>query len=139
MNFTVVGAILAMASFTFVLMPITAFARVQAAKAGKIKPSQFKLMNLDGAPDFVVRTTRHWANLYEVPVVFYALTLLCLNLQLQDNVFGALAWAYVVTRLAHATIHISYNKVFHRFLAFLISNIILGIFFVRLIFKVNLI
>lgn len=122
-----------MVSLTFILLPVMAFSRFRAVKQGKIKASQFKLMNLDEAPEFMKKIGRHWSNLYEVPTIFYALTLLCLFLNMQDRVFGILAWAYVVARFAHAIVHITYNRVTHRMFCFLVSNICLLVFFVRLI------
>jgi len=37
----------------------------------------------------------------------------------------ALAWAYVALRVVHSLIHITYNHVLHRFLAFASSNFVL--------------
>ena len=36
-----------------------------------------------------------------------------------------LAWAYVALRIVHSLIHLSYNHVLHRFLAFATSNVVL--------------
>ncbi len=36
-----------------------------------------------------------------------------------------LAWAYVALRVVHSAIHCGYNRVMHRFYAFLASNLVL--------------
>ena len=38
----------------------------------------------------------------------------------------ALAWAFVVLRIAHSLIHLSYNRVVHRLAAFTASNVALA-------------
>ena len=122
-----------MMSLTFILMPLTAWARVRAVRSRQIKIKNFELMDLNEAPELVRKTTRHWSNLYEVPTVFYALVLVALVMNIQDSWIAYAAWLYVGLRVVHATIHITYNKVFHRFLAFAASNLTLLFIFFRVI------
>ena len=44
----------------------------------------------------------------------------------------ALAWSYVVLRVAHSMIHCTYNRIVHRFTAFALSNVILVALWVSL-------
>ena len=37
-----------------------------------------------------------------------------------------LAWAYVALRVVHSLIHLSYNHVYHRLAAFVVSNGVLA-------------
>lgn len=37
----------------------------------------------------------------------------------------AMAWAYVALRILHSLIHLSYNHVIHRLMAFAASNLVL--------------
>jgi hypothetical protein len=60
----------------------------------------------------------NFSNLFEVPVLFYVLAVL---LYAADNVgmlYLVLAWAFVALRVAHSVIHITYNRVIHRFLVY---------------------
>ena len=50
-----------------------------------------------------------------------------------DPVFVGLAWAYVGCRLLHSLIYLSYNRVMHRFLAFVASNLVVVAIWARLI------
>ncbi len=45
-----------------------------------------------------------------------------------------LAWAYVVLRLIHAVIHMTYNRVIHRMLTFIASFVVLMFMWVHLLF-----
>jgi hypothetical protein len=67
----------------------------------------------------------NFRNLFEVPVLFY---LLCVALVLTGGstpAFVAAAWGYVVLRALHSIIHVSYNRVTHRFLAYAASTLLL--------------
>ncbi|RDZ28306.1 MAPEG family protein [Lysobacter silvisoli] len=67
----------------------------------------------------------NFRNLFELPVLFYlALTMAALT-QLGDRTVLALAWAFVVLRVLHSLIHCGYNKVMHRFLAYVAGALVL--------------
>jgi hypothetical protein len=79
------------------------------------------------AADQLARTQAadNFRNLFEVPVLFYVL---CAALALtggstQGFVTGA--WAYVALRALHSLIHVTYNRVVHRFLAYIASTLLL--------------
>jgi hypothetical protein len=60
-----------------------------------------------------------------VPVLFY---LLCVALVLNGGStpgFVTAAWAYVALRALHSLIHVTYNRVTHRFLAYAASTLLL--------------
>jgi hypothetical protein len=58
-------------------------------------------------------------------VLFYlALAVAALTWQWTPLVIG-LAWTYVALRVVHSWIHCTYNRVRHRFYAFLASNVVL--------------
>ena len=60
----------------------------------------------------------NFRNLFETPVLFYALCLaMAITQQVSAAMFAA-AWAYVALRVLHSVIHCSYNRVMHRFAAF---------------------
>ena len=57
-------------------------------------------------------------NLFELPVLFYVI---CCMLAIADAVSTlqlALAWSFVLLRATHSFIHVTYNRVMHRFLAY---------------------
>jgi hypothetical protein len=74
----------------------------------------------------------NFANLFEMPVLFYTAILLALTLMLQDPVIVALAWMFVLLRAVHSLIHTTYNTVIHRFTAYIMSSIALLGIWVRL-------
>jgi hypothetical protein len=47
-----------------------------------------------------------------------------------DQAALALAWTYVALRAIHSIIHLSYNRVVHRLVAYALSNFVLLAFWV---------
>ena len=83
----------------------------------------------------------NFRNLFEVPVLFY---LLCVAIAVNGGStagFVAAAWAYVLLRALHSLIHVSYNRVTHRFLVYAASTLLLfgmwAAFLARLPFTQN--
>lgn len=71
-------------------------------------------------------------NLFELPVLFYVAILLSLTLLIQDNLLVLLAWGFVLLRAVHSLIHCTYNRVLHRFTAYIASTIVLLLMWCRL-------
>jgi hypothetical protein len=71
------------------------------------------------------QAAENFRNLFEVPVLFY---LLCTALAVTGGStpgFVRAAWAYVALRALHSLIHVTYNRVVHRFLAYVASTLLL--------------
>jgi len=65
----------------------------------------------------------NFRNLFEVPVLFFAV---CCVLAITDTVTPAqlaLAWVFVGLRAAHSLIHVTYNRVMHRFGVYIASTL----------------
>lgn len=60
-------------------------------------------------------------NLFEMPVLYFALVPLLLLTRHAGHVEVALAWAYVLLRGVHSLIHLGPNPVIPRFIAYLAS------------------
>ena len=71
-------------------------------------------------------------NLFEVPILFYLAVMITMLLMIQDDVLVWLAWGFVILRVVHSAIHCSYNRVMHRFMAYLLSCLFLMFMWIRL-------
>ncbi|WP_417316947.1 MAPEG family protein [Emcibacter sp.] len=107
-----------MAIFTVLYSPILVIGRFKSVRLGDVPSYYYK--TLDGAepPEYVKKPTRHWSNLYEVPVLFYAVCLAILVKGQEDNIFAYMAWGFLGLRLLQAFIHSTYNNVYHRLCVF---------------------
>lgn len=125
--------LLAQVGLTFTVMLIMYRKRVAEMNSKQIHPqkiktrSESKALLTDSAP-----ASDNYSNLFELPVLFYVAILLTLMLMVQDSILVILAWTFVATRCVHSFIHVSYNKVMHRFTVFIISAFVLLAFWVRL-------
>jgi hypothetical protein len=70
-----------------------------------------------------VAAADNFRNLFEVPVLFYAVVPLLVLAHAVTGAEVALAWTYVALRALHSAIHVTYNRVVHRFLAYAASTL----------------
>jgi hypothetical protein len=110
--------------------------RVASVKDGVVSVKDFQLTKKDDLPDSVIKTTRCFNNLFEIPLIFYVACTLFISLQIDSTAAIILAWFFVVFRYLHAYIMLSYNNVIHRMWAFWIAFFcVLGLWGI-LLFKV---
>ena len=76
-----------------------------------------KLKNVSAADNF--------SNLLEIPVLFYVLCILIFVTSQISIFFLSAAWAFVALRVLHSIVHITYNRVTHRWVLYMLSTILL--------------
>ena len=128
--------VFAMALVTFVVGPLILTTRLSSVKNGVVHIEYYELFQGGEPPTNVLQTTRHWSNLYEAPTLFYIGCLMAFALQLESTLLLGTAWAYVAVRVVHSLIHLTYNRVYHRTAAFLVSQIILVVMWVLIFMEV---
>ena len=125
--------VLAQVVLTFVVMLVMYRKRVAEMKTKRIHPQRTKSRSMThGVLTDSETAANNYANLFESPVLFYTAILLTLILMVQDSILVALAWTYVGSRYLHSFIHITYNRVMHRFSVFIFSSFVLLAMWVRL-------
>ena len=73
----------------------------------------------------------NYANLAELPILFYAITLGVWMAGHVDEIHIYCAWGFVITRILHSVVHTTYNNVMHRFGIFMIGVLFLIVMVVR--------
>ena len=117
----------AMAALTFVVWWRMYFLRIGEMKRERIHPQAVATSVQMAARVKDTRAADNFRNLFELPVLFYlALVVAALTAQVTAATLG-LAWAFVALRIAHSAIHCTYNKVMHRFYAYLIGGMALWV------------
>ncbi|MGU3492632.1 MAPEG family protein [Xanthobacteraceae bacterium A53D] len=76
------------------------------------------------------QAANNFRNQFELPVLFYVVTILALVTRKADIVFVILAWVFVVSRIAHAFVHLGSNEVRLRFPIYLVGFVALVIMWV---------
>lgn len=125
-NINLVYPLCAMFFLTLIVMLVMFTDRVKAIKMGAMKVGYFKTYNEELKPsERVIKSGRHFTNLFEAPVLFYVACILGMILPLQSMVFLMLAWTFVAARAVHAVIHIGPNKLLYRMSAYGVGWLVL--------------
>ena len=110
--------------------------RIGEMKAKGIDTEDFKGPNNVKDSLENINASDNFKNLFEMPVLFYVLCGFIAISGLTSPALVCMAWIYVGLRAAHSFIHITYNRVMHRFLIYALSTVLLfvmwGCFALRL-------
>ena len=106
--------------------------RYKAVLKDGVSAKYFKLNRGAKLPEYLVRVTQHYENLFETPVLFYVAILFVLVLDINDVGYVLLSWAFFLSRLIHAYIHTITNRLKHRKYAFMLTSVVLISFWIRL-------
>lgn len=125
--------LLALVALTFIVMLTMYQKRVAEMKSKRIHPQRIKTRSgAHGVLTDAESAANNFSNLLESPILFYVAILLTLILMVQDSILVVLAWTYVAARYVHSFIHVTYNRVMHRFTAFAFSSFVLLAIWVRI-------
>jgi hypothetical protein len=117
-QFALVFPMLALVVLTFGVSVKLFRARLRSVREGHTPVSYFRVFQGSPEPEFLAKPTRHYVNLFETPVLFYAGCLAAMVTGVTGPVVVTLAWVYVAARLAHAWVHLGGNRVRHRLRVF---------------------
>jgi hypothetical protein len=112
MEYSLVYPMAAMVLLTAFVLVRMVTGRFAAVRQGDVDARYYKTFQGDaGEPREAAQYSRHFVNLFESPVLFYAG---CITAMVTG--FGAgpivwLAWAYVVLRTGHAFVHLGSNRI----------------------------
>ncbi|MEC7182495.1 MAG: MAPEG family protein, partial [Bdellovibrionota bacterium] len=99
--------------------------RGQAVKKGLVRSRFFKTFEGEPPPRDVIAADQLILNLFEMPVLFFTVSLIIIALKINDNVQMILASLYVISRFWHAYIKIQNGRLAIRALVFTISAVML--------------
>lgn len=123
------------AALTFTLLFLMGFERFKAYKAGTV-------MRGDHAghkpvwPERAAVVSNAFHNQLELPMLFYAAVAFTMLAGGVDYFAIALAWGFALSRLVHGAVHVTYNHVPHRFLAYAAGALFVLLLWIKLFFHV---
>ena len=112
-------------ALTFILLLWMGGMRLTALRAGEVKVKDVALGERNW-PTRILQIQNAYHNQFEIPVLFYVLVVLALFTRKADMLFVVMSWMFVTSRLVHAAIHVTSNKVSLRFMAFVVGVLILA-------------
>lgn len=123
----------ALATLTFAVLVLIPLRRFRAGFAGQVGMDDFRYGESAKVPPEVALPNRNMMNLLELPLLFYVAGLAYLVIGQVDDRFLVLAWLYVALRAVHSAIHLTYNRVRDRLIAYGASNVVLVMLWTQLL------
>jgi hypothetical protein len=121
---------------TLVVAYMLAGHRMRAAARGEV-PANVALREPNWPPH-VRQVENNYLNQFELPVLFYVLTILSILTRHADLFFVLMAWVFVVLRIFHAYVHLTSNILRIRGPLFVAGAIVLTIMWVVFIVRIML-
>ncbi|MDR2012764.1 MAG: MAPEG family protein [Rhodanobacter sp.] len=115
----------AMALLTFAVWLRMYFIRIGEMRRLHIHPQSVATSAKASERLVDTRAADNFRNLFELPVLFYVALGIAFAIGAVDPPLLALAWFFVALRVAHSAIHCSYNRVMHRFAAYVAGGFVL--------------
>lgn len=110
-EYSLVYPMAAMVLLTGIVLVRMVRGRLAAVKSGEVDARFYKTYQGDAEPRGAAQNTRHFANLFESPVLFYIACVVAMITGQGTGIIVWLAWAYVACRVAHAFVHMGSNKI----------------------------
>ena len=123
----------AMVLLTVIVMCLAVATRVASVRNGLVPGKYYRLMQGAELPDNVVKTGRSFVNQFEVPLLFYVAAAIYLLGDTDTGLALPVAWAFVISRIIHAAIHLTYNHVLHRLAVFVAGVICVLVLWIDLL------
>jgi hypothetical protein len=95
------------------------FIRSNKLSAKELSPVIFAQLS----PPEVANPSDNLKNLFEIPVLFYALALYLFSMNQVDALYVTVAWVFVAFRVLHSVVHCTFNLIMLRFALYLIATL----------------
>jgi hypothetical protein len=117
-------------ALVFCLYFMLSFRRVGAVKGGRARVEQFRENREEPAESLIVKNAI--ANQFELPVLFYVVSILLYLVDADNPVTVAGGWLFVVLRYLHAYVHVTSNRIRYRRPLFIAGFAVVGLLWVWL-------
>ena len=122
---SILAPVFALAVWTFLVLTLIPVTRFRAGFKREIRTDDFKFGESATVPDYVRLPNRNYMNLLELPQLFYVLCLMFYVTNTASSTVVNMAWLFVALRVIHSAVHLTYNNVMHRLVAFASSIFVL--------------
>ena len=122
---------------TFVIGFVLAGVRGPLLTRGEVSPEAISLREPNWPPR-ALQLGYSFQNQFELPMLFYVLTILAIISKHADLLFVVMAWIFVLTRLAHAFVHCTSNNLQARGPLFGVGALVLAIMWLIFMIRIML-
>jgi len=119
------GPVFATILLTFLVWAYMYVRRIRFIRGSDVSPGDLAVPGALAAmsPPAVSNPSDNLKNLFEIPVLFYALALYLFATSQVDGIYVSAAWVFVLFRFLHSAVHCTVNIVMLRFYLYLISTL----------------
>lgn len=119
----ILGPVFSIVGLTFVVWTYMYVRRIRFISQGGFTPEELAVPGrlAELSPPEVSNPSDNLKNLFEMPVLFYALSLTLLATGQVDATYVVAAWIFVAFRVLHSAVHCTFNLVMLRFNLYLVS------------------
>jgi len=129
---TIFGPMLMMMVLTLVVWVYMYVRRIRFLNSVDIPPNELTALRLaEISPPEVANPSDNLKNLFEMPVLFYAVAIYLYVVGQVDGINLVAAWVFVVFRVMHSAVHCTVNIVMLRFGIYAVSSLALWFMVVR--------
>ena len=110
---------IAQTALTFGIYALMSKRRFAAVRAGTAEARDYKIPSVEPQPS--ATAARNLMNQFELPMLFYVVSILFHVTAGASYLVVAVAWAFVASRFAHAYVHVTTNRLMLRRRLFLVG------------------
>jgi len=130
------GPFFAMIFLTIVVWAYMYSRRIPFIRSRQLTPEQLTPVEFARLqPPAVSNPSDNLKNLFELPLLFYVLSLYLFATNQVDAVYVLAAWCFVAFRCLHSAVHCTFNLIMLRFLLYLVSSLALWFIAARAAFS----
>ncbi len=110
--------------------------RIPFIRKNNFGPDELTALELQKrSPPEVANPSDNLKNLFELPVIFYFLSIFLYLTNQVDQVYLIASWSFVVFRIFHSIVHCTFNLIMLRFSLYLVSALSLWFIVLRIGFE----
>lgn len=117
--------VITLAGLTACIWVLMYVRRISEIRRGRIDPQSLATSETASSRLRNVSAADNFSNLLETPVLFYAICIILFVTGEVAQLQLVLAWLYVGLRAVHSLIHVTYNRVVHRWAVYVASTLCL--------------
>ncbi len=124
---TIFSPFFATVFLTFLVWVYMYIRRIRFITSSNINPKDLAVSGTLAqiSPPDVSNSSDNFKNLFEIPVLFYALVLYLFVTKQVDTVYVNAAWLFVLFRALHSAVHCTFNPIVLRFYLYLFATLTL--------------
>ncbi len=134
MQISIFWPVITLVALTACIWVLMYVRRISEIRKNQIDPQSLATSEMASNKLKDVSAADNFSNLLEAPVLFYAICIILFVTGQVTQLQLVLAWLYVALRALHSLIHVTYNRVMHRWLAYMTSTICLFVMWGAFVF-----